>query len=187
MSSSYHYPDLLEGSVRLVRLLPRDPAASENSRIKCCFLPCPLLNSETTHPFEALSYAWGSEENPKSISVDGCDFLVGANLYSALLHLQDDFIERILWVDALSINQENKDEKGQQVQSMAKIYAKASRVIVWLGEATANGGDAALEYIRAVSNRQTNTPVDQTKKELIVDLLGRSWFQRIWVRNTGSR
>ena len=186
MSSSYLYPDLPDGSVRLVRLLPRDPAADEISRVKCCFFPFPLLDSETAHPFEALSYAWGSEENPKSISVDGCNFLVGANLYSALLHLQDDFIERILWVDALCINQENNDEKGRQVQSMAKIYAKASRVIVWLGEAAANGGDAALEYIRAVSNRQT-TSVDETKKELIVDLLGRPWFQRVWVRNTGSR
>ena len=187
MSSSYHYSDLPEGSVRLVRLLPRDPAADEGSRVKCCFLLCPLLKSETAHPFEALSYAWGSEENPKSISVDGCNFLVGANLYSALLHLQDDYIERILWVDALCINQDNNAEKGRQVQSMAKIYAKASRVIVWLGEATANGGDAALEYIRAVSNKQTNTSVDETKKVLVVDLLGRSWFQRVWVRNTGSR
>jgi hypothetical protein len=186
MSSSCHYSDLPEGSVRLVRLLPRDPAADESSRVKCCFLLCPLLKSETAHPFEALSYAWGSEENPRSIWVDDCNFLVGANLYSALLHLQDDFIERILWVDALCINQENKAEKGRQVQSMAKIYAKASRVIVWLGEATANGGDAALEYIRAVSNGQT-TLVDATKKQLIVDLLGRSWFQRVWVRNTGSR
>ncbi|KAK3347206.1 hypothetical protein B0T25DRAFT_461168, partial [Lasiosphaeria hispida] len=58
--------------------------------------------------------------------------------------------------------------------------AKASRVIVWLGEATANGGDAALEYIRAVSDGQF-TAIDETKKEVIVDLLGRSWFQRIWV------
>lgn len=172
--------------MRLVRLLPRDSAAYGDSRIKCCFLPGPLLDSKTAHPFEALSYAWGSEENSKSISVDGCNFLVGANLYSALLHLQDDFIERILWVDALCINQENTAEKGRQVQSMAKIYAKASRVIVWLGEATANAGDEALEYILAVSNRQT-TSVDETKKDLIVDLLGRSWFQRAWVRNTGSR
>jgi hypothetical protein len=188
MSSSYHYSDLLEGSIRLLRLLPRDPAANGESRINCRFFHFALLDSRTAHPFEALSYAWGSEENPHSISVDGCNFLVRANLYSALVHLQDDFIERILWIDALCINQQNNAEKGQQVQSMAKIYAKASRAIVWLGEATANGGDAALDYVRAVSGQQ-DTSIDREpwRKYMIIDLLERPWFQRIWVRkNTSS-
>jgi len=183
MSPRYHYSDLANGSVRLLRLLPHDAAAGENPRIECRFSQSPLLDSETAHPFEALSYAWGPEENPKSILVDGCEFPVRANLYSALSHLQDRFIERVLWVDALCINQKDTTEKGRQVQSMAKIYAKASRVIVWLGEATHNSGNAALEYIRSVSDVLA-AEFDETMRGSIVNLLERSWFRRVWVRYT---
>ena len=40
-------------------------------------------------------------------------------------------IARIIWVDAVCINQEDKQEKEHQVQYIAKIYGKASYVIVW--------------------------------------------------------
>ncbi|EGO53704.1 hypothetical protein NEUTE1DRAFT_115485 [Neurospora tetrasperma FGSC 2508] len=68
---------------------------------------------------------------------------------------------------------------------MAKIYAKASRVIVWLGEEAA-GSDQALEEIRIaaeLSTRRLDTelstrPLDNKARILI--LLQRSWFQRIW-------
>ncbi|CAH0055779.1 unnamed protein product [Clonostachys solani] len=51
--------------------------------------------------------------------------LITANLHLALSHLRDSLIDH-----AICINQEDNGEKGQQVRSMAKIYAKASRVIV---------------------------------------------------------
>ena len=98
-----------------------------------------------------------------------------------LSHLQDHFMERIIWIDAICINQEDNDEKGQQVQSMAKIYAKASRVIVWLGRA-AGDSDQALEVIRkAAEEQRTRSAVDITYQQAIFTLLERPWFQRIWV------
>ncbi|KAI1015049.1 hypothetical protein LB503_004022 [Fusarium chuoi] len=112
---------------------------------------------------------------------------VRANLHAALLHLRDHFIERIIWIDAICINQEDNDEKGRQVQSMAEIYAKATRVIVWLGE-VADKSDYALEAIRAaaeeeyaVEQQYTGTAADTTSLEFIMALLERPWFQRIWV------
>jgi hypothetical protein len=90
-------------------------------------------------------------------------------------------MERIIWIDAICINQEDNDEKGQQVQSMAKIYAKASRVIVWLGEA-AGDSDHALEVIRKAAEEQyTNSAIDKPNQQSIFTLLERPWFQRIWV------
>jgi len=41
---------------------------------------------------------------------------------------------RLLWVDALCINQADPDEKTQQVRRMDKIYSKANHVLVWLGD-----------------------------------------------------
>ena len=37
------------------------------------------------------------------------------------------------WVDAICINQVDKQEKGRQVAHMGQIYRAATRVIVWLG------------------------------------------------------
>jgi len=39
----------------------------------------------------------------------------------------------LLWVDALCINQGDNNERANQVKMMGKIYAQASKVIIWLG------------------------------------------------------
>ncbi|RYP16795.1 hypothetical protein DL765_004908 [Monosporascus sp. GIB2] len=73
------------------------------------------------------------------------------------------------------------NEKGQQVQSMANIYAKASRVIVWLGE-TAAGSDQAIEDIRtAAIEPSSKSSINVMSQQAILTLLQRQWFQRIWV------
>jgi hypothetical protein len=77
---------------------------------------------------------------------------VTVNLHEALSHLRDRSIERIIWVDAVCINQNDGEEKGQQIQLMAKIYGQASRVLVWLGEA-ADNSDQALEEIRLAGSK----------------------------------
>jgi len=123
---------------------------------------------------------------------------VTSNLLAALFHLRDDFVERILWIDALCINQKDDVEKGQQVQSMVKIYAQASRVIVWLGEAAVNSGKAFEQLLDAANihyrqQQQQQKEEEEEEKEKVLDvgeqqeylevlaLLERPWFQRIWV------
>ncbi|KAH6983699.1 heterokaryon incompatibility protein-domain-containing protein, partial [Ilyonectria sp. MPI-CAGE-AT-0026] len=172
---------LPKGSIRLLRLLPH---SGENSRIECQLITCSLLDSSRTHPYEALSYVWGSEENEQSICIDGNEQSVRAKLHNALLYLRDCFVERILWIDAICINQEDDKERGLQVESMAKIYAKASRVIVWLGEA-AHDSDLALKAIcRTAEEQDTNSAINETNQQAtlaILRLLEREWFQRIWL------
>lgn len=169
--------------MRLIQLLP---SSDENSRIECRLIACSLLGSGRTHPYEALSYVWGPEDNTESIYIDGDEHSVRANLHQALSHLRDGFLERIVWIDAICINQGDNSEKGQQVQSMAKIYAKASRVVIWLGDA-ADNSDQALEAIRAAAEEQRlDQPIDETNQQAILNLLGREWFQRIWVSRRRS-
>jgi hypothetical protein len=89
---------------------------------------------------------------------------------------------RTIWVDAVCINQENEEEKGHQIQSMARIYGQANRVIVWLGEA-ADNSDRAVEEIRTAAGRQsTNSSNEKSIQQAILALLQRPWFRRIWVR-----
>lgn len=40
----------------------------------------------------------------------------------------------LLWVDTLCINQTDLQERSHQVNMMGKIYSKADRVLIWLGE-----------------------------------------------------
>ncbi|RYP24938.1 hypothetical protein DL765_000166 [Monosporascus sp. GIB2] len=179
--SMYNYLRLRgPGSIRLLGLMPHD---DENAPIQTRLFDYPLQGlGEGAHLYEALSYVWGSEQKPYSISINGGDFPVTANLHAALLRLRDRFIERIIWIDAICINQEDTSEKETQVQRMAEIYTQATRVLVWLGAAEA-GGDQALRDIRfAADNGHIEISRDESKQQAIVALLEREYFRRIWVR-----
>jgi hypothetical protein len=71
-----------------------------------------------------------------------------------LLRLQDHLCSRVIWIDAICIDQANKKEKEGQIALMVEIYAKARRVVVWLGEAE-DEGDRALEEIRLIGEGVT--------------------------------
>jgi len=171
----------LEGdNIRLLRLLPNKHEAAP---LRCKLRNYSLQKLGTrTHLYEALSYTWGGLEKPRSILVNKQNLAVTENLHAALLRLRDRSLERILWVDAICINQKNPEEQSQQVQLMAKIYSKATRVLVWLGE-TAGDTEGALEGIQLAANEDS---IERSKKEInqqaILNLLQGPWFQRIWVR-----
>ncbi|RKK85082.1 hypothetical protein BFJ69_g1783 [Fusarium oxysporum] len=60
------------------------------------------------------------------------------SLHEALWHLRKPDEDRVLWVDALCIDQTNIKERGHQVSRMGEIYKKADKVIVWLGYLSGN-------------------------------------------------
>lgn len=60
--------------------------------------------------------------------------LVTKNLHAALQRLRCPDRPRTLWVDALSINQTDREEKTAQVSIMNEIYSSALRCLIWLGE-----------------------------------------------------
>jgi hypothetical protein len=60
---------------------------------------------------------------------------VTGNLIEALSRLRHAFKDRVLWIDALCINQDGEGaEKPCQVLLMSEIYSCASQVLIWLGE-----------------------------------------------------
>lgn len=70
--------------------------------------------------FEALSYAWG-DHTPRDIlyikdqrgTASTTKIAITSNLSSALHHLRREEESRLLWVDAVCINQGDKIEKSQ--------------------------------------------------------------------------
>ena len=180
--SPYYFSSLLPGpdSIRLLRLMPHE---NKTAPIQCQLVNYSLQESGGgTHLYEALSYVWGDPKETLLISIDKHDLPVTVNLHAALSRLRDRCFERIIWVDAVCINQADEKEKGQQIQSMAKIYGQANRVIVWLGKA-ADDSDQALEDIRvAAEGKFTNSSSNEKSQKAILKLLKRPWFRRIWVR-----
>jgi hypothetical protein len=59
---------------------------------------------DTTHKYEALSYAWGDKPAGLVINVNNEELLVSEDLAIALKLLQFGDEEIILWIDAICIN-----------------------------------------------------------------------------------
>jgi hypothetical protein len=58
-------------------------------------------------------------------------------------------VVRVLWADAICINQNDLPERSQQVSIMRKIFKQAERVLSWLGRA-ADGNDLAFDFCNAL-------------------------------------
>ncbi|KAK6596611.1 ankyrin and HET domain-containing protein [Botrytis cinerea] len=61
--------------------------------------------------------------------------LIDEPVYQALSHRD---LPRVLWIDAICINQEDIPERNSQVKYMGTIYSKSSIVLAWLGEPKTN-------------------------------------------------
>lgn len=216
MSAYYYSPLTLATSIRVIQLLPEncherddpsdllasltlDETSHAKAPIRCQLLEYDLRNFfATSHPYEALSYVWGSEEKPSEILIgdDGRRLAVTQNLYTALARLRNPTCPRTLWIDAICINQADDVEKAQQIGLMMEVYAKAARVLVWLGDTgTETDGDevdSSLETIRLAGESamlstlrgelpSVANPDAPGSVEGIQRFLRRPWFRRIWV------
>ena len=139
--------------IRVLKLLPSSkeqgtvrsmtPLRQSYEEIACTLEEWPLDASAEVSPssawlsahtpsYEALSYTWGTASESRCIRINQSFCArVRLNLYTALRALRQDYA-RVLWIDALCINQEDNVEKSQQVLMMHKIFATAREVIVWL-------------------------------------------------------
>ncbi|KAL2062663.1 hypothetical protein VTL71DRAFT_5735 [Oculimacula yallundae] len=159
---------------------------------------CELFSISITTPpiYDALSYHWGPRSPPgeeKYILCGHEKILVSDNCMSALLHLRRRHSDRLLWIDAICIDQTNTQEASQQVQIMGKIYQNAAQVIVWLGPSTPESR-LAFRYLALLLQltrlptfmraRSTKRLYDKIRKRkhghVIVQLSHRSWFSRVW-------
>ncbi|TGJ78706.1 hypothetical protein E0Z10_g10058 [Xylaria hypoxylon] len=130
--------------IRLIEIQSYDPNSSQDCDI-VCELSTTQLSGEHAK-FEALSYTWGSEENLRTIQLDKQEFKVTQNLFKALGTLRLCDKPRILWVDAICIDQSSVSDKNYQVPLMSNIYSRATGVVVWL-EDEAPGAPAAFEVL----------------------------------------
>ena len=158
--------------------------------------------------YEALSYVWGDVRETSPVQVNDLTLAIGKNLRAALLDLRRTGESRLLWADALCIDQSNLDERAKQVQIMGDIYALATRTVVWLGPYYAFVG-AAFDCIgrlerETLAQQRAKIPAESaspgtvtssvsepspSKKEseimrqgysVLQELAGVSWWSRAW-------
>ena len=130
----------VSASRSLIRLLEVLPSVDESEPILTRLFTADL-DSDDCPLYEALSYAWGEasqadEGQRYHIHVNGYKRAVTPNLHSALSSLRHSHHPKTLWIDSMCINQADDDERGQQVERMARIYVEAHRVLVYLGPPT---------------------------------------------------
>ena len=96
----------------------------------------PSLSQAPPPTYEALSYVWGNSTVTLPILLNGLEFQVTTNLESALRHLRYHDRTRILWADAICIDQNDIGERGTWALQMDRVYGEVQEVIVWLGGMT---------------------------------------------------
>lgn len=126
--------------IRLLEILPgtRGPV---KCRLHTALLP------EDQHTYEALSYTWEIDTPPPSgkrrvnqeatrpiVECNGAEIEVGINLAAALWTLRREREPRMVWADAVCINQEDTPERSHQVSRMSAIFKSAFQVLIWLGD-----------------------------------------------------
>jgi hypothetical protein len=125
---TYAYTELAPpDSIRLLELLP----GLKGSPLKCNIIIAQLGDNPT---YEALSYAWGDPTRLYLIQEMSTDTVlnIATNIHEALQAIREEQKPRILWADAICIDQSNTVERGSQVALMGQIYSDAQRVAVWL-------------------------------------------------------
>ncbi|KAF2092942.1 hypothetical protein NA57DRAFT_62043 [Rhizodiscina lignyota] len=208
----YQYIPLLEGhqEIRFMTLLPGE----KSSPIRVLLTPVPFPSNPTPEEkshipsFEALSYAWGSEQDQREIYVESCygteSLNVTRNLGEALPCLRYKDRSRIFWIDAICVNQKDPKERSQQVGRMADIFSKAKGLNVWLGSKSEDS-DVAMDGIETMAekvyydyetseicarrelvhsnwlNEYALRPFKEKQFDALLRFFRRSWFERLWI------
>ncbi|KAJ8118593.1 hypothetical protein OPT61_g484 [Boeremia exigua] len=197
--SYYKYTPLQTSkSIRLLQLKP----GKDDEPINCWLFEVRL---DDWPSYQALSYTWGDPDDKSTIPCNEKIVSIPRNLSEGLRVLRRPDRLRILWADAVCINQKDPEERGSQVQLMSRIFSEASRVLIWLGHDDSSVIHAAFRYICSLLNRKedsvfanykwqgkevdlrtggtvsTDDVLDKTTIVALEHLFARSYFRRGWI------
>ncbi|PMD43782.1 HET-domain-containing protein [Hyaloscypha variabilis F] len=180
------YSPLHENEIRYLALLP----GKFSDPIDCRLIQGRDLPADVT--YEALSYQWGPNSPEYSIAVNGVRTKIRVNLRNALRRLRKKGEQRLLWVNAICINQDDIPERNAQVSIMSTIFGRAEEVLVWVGEEYHDSRwlfKTISEYERIsecggsfwgeLEKISLNTLWDM--REALHRFFGRTYWRRVWI------
>jgi hypothetical protein len=179
----YEKLSVADQCIRLLRLQP----GTKDQEVICELMEYNLSDRNEVH-YEALSWCWGTGDRNRTILIrcgsSTFQSMVPQNLLEALVALRPTEFVRVLWVDALCINQADSEEKSIQIPMMSRIYRYAERVCIWLGQDEHNG--AGIQFIKAqvLKLGSFDDLVDYQLPNTwraIYGMLQADWFVRRWI------
>lgn len=174
----------LELTVSEFRILNLSPSSNKSDEIHCTLGKTRFKSILQDEPlYEALSYTWGDAREKRIIYVNKCPFPVTVSLYTALLYLRRSQVPRVLWIDAICINQEDLAEKTHQVSMMRSIYSSAAGVLLWLGESDKDIRKA-MALLQRMDESRVQWPTDKDLESFapgLDKLFNKPWWFRLWV------
>jgi hypothetical protein len=174
---------LPENHVRLMRILP---GRRKKSVVRC---ETRVFSLPVDSGYTAISYAWGPPVADHAIVLDGRKHLVAKNLWHFLTTWRSFILQAStaeesswkpchswLWIDALSIDQNNMQERNHQVKIMSKIFGGADEVLVWLGLANTKTNKASRHLLMSIEDAPKGY-IDARLREVCE----RMYWTRLWV------
>nr|OQO19133.1 hypothetical protein B0A51_12988 [Rachicladosporium sp. CCFEE 5018] len=193
------YEDL-DPDLKQIRLL--NVKAGQGQEDVNCELQVVSLLDESKPKYETISYVWGDPSAKGSVHLNGIRTEIGLAAEEVLRRFRLREHDRVLWIDAICIDQTNLAERGQQVAMMVDIYSNTTHGLIWLGE---HGGDgvAAVQGVTAIyeearaetenlerlyrtlyRNRRPRTSERTLSAEVdlgvVLGFYDAPWFQRLW-------
>jgi hypothetical protein len=177
-------------SSRHTRLLQIHPSESFKQPIEC-----DIITTSIDEPckYRALSYAWGDIQQDGShlnatIYCDGKPMRVTQHLNMALKRIRAStktwYRKLPIWIDAISIAQDDPKEKAQQVRMISEIFGKCRHLTIWLGEIDTREDDLCRK-VATKSNQWEDEGMEVelnfSEQAFLDTVLERSWFQRRWI------
>jgi hypothetical protein len=155
-----------------------EPSQDMTSTVECCLKVVSLASASS---YEALSYKWG-KKGDRYLRCGGKSLSVRPNLEDVLKRLRSTQTQRVVWTDAICINQDDAKEKERQLKLMREIYSKATRVLVWLGKDREGKAEQAFDRIERIASHKEDIPLPTKSWWNPVAAFYRSaWFSRLWV------
>ncbi|KAK5465296.1 hypothetical protein LTS15_001859 [Exophiala xenobiotica] len=198
----YHYQPLLPGEdTRVVRLLP---STNVDDDIVCKIEHIAVGDNinPANIPYEALSYVCGPDHPPRLVkTVDGTKLSIRPNLLDALRLLRSSTDERIIWVDQISIHQQNLEERAMQVRNFGRIFNRAVSVKIVLRDSNPSVAMVAFPFLASLAQGIQDTsltdkisqsageyldalldlpPADDSRWKAVIKFLENEWFFRAW-------
>ena len=142
--SPYEALPLSHGEIRVLKVAP----GSGDDIIKCKMKRVSLFTKRAP-AYETISYCWGAPRDPSTIELNGHLTKVPASSEAAVRRMRLSDRPRVLWIDAICIDQSSTTERSAQVALMATVYSTAQHNLVYLDE---DDDDMAERALKALQN-----------------------------------
>jgi hypothetical protein len=188
------YLMLPQNHIRLLRLQNTVKTIDITHGSKSLQCELAVFSLDSVPSYVALSYCWGDLGTTYPLSCLGQELQIQENLHAVLTRLHEVGFRDWLWADAVCINQHSDVEKNHQIPLMRYVFSQAHMVLGWLGEAPEGLHDswevmqrlpAALAPLKGMIGPPLDLQCSSESIEkmwpILNDLLGCSFFKRLWI------